>query len=94
MFSFKKLKSVLLNVNIQLSESVKVEQLSNYSATHPSLLGVVGLDVLLVPPGQLLDGRLDVLHPPGQPHGGGGEVGVGPGPVPVPSLEKIIKVKL
>ena len=50
--------------------------------------------MLLMPPGQLLDGRLDDLHPPGQPHGGGGEVGVGPGPVPVPSLEKIIKVKL
>ena len=55
--------------------------------THPALVGVIRLDVLLVPLGELLDGRLYDLHAPGHPHVRGGEVGVSPGTIPVPDLD-------
>ena len=57
------------------------------NCTHPALIGVIRLDVLLMPLGQLLYGRLDDLHAPGHPHVRGGEVGVSPGTIPVPDLD-------
>ena len=56
--------------------------------THPALVGVIGLDVLLVPLGQLLNGGLDGPHAPRDPHVRGGEVGVSSGTIPVPNLDK------
>ena len=53
---------------------------------HPALIGIVGLDVLLVPLGELLDGGLDGLHAARDPHLRRGKVGVSPRPIPVPDL--------
>ena len=45
--------------------------------------------MLLVPLGELLDGGLDGLHAPRDPHVGRGEVGVGPRTIPVSNLNII-----
>ena len=58
-------------------------------ATYLALVGIIGLDVPDVMLGEVVDGGLDGLHAPRDPHVRSGEVCVSPRPIPVTNLNII-----